>query len=122
MITKWAHLLNAKYIDAVIASIETHPDKWSWARRKAYPDGNGRGMAWDAVEAVREAARDEAWSAARVVAWDAILALIAYDDCAHLLTSNPEEVKLLAKLGQPAAVLLYPASLVFNETNELTLV
>ena len=53
-------------------------------------------------------------------AWSAILALIAYDDCAHLLTSNPEEVKLLAKLGVPAAILLYPASLVFNETNELT--
>ena len=35
-----------------------------------------------------------------------------------MLTSNPEEVLVLAKLGVIAAVLLYPASLAFNEETE----
>ena len=108
MTTKRAHLSNAKDLDAILLSVKTHPDKWDtvWD------------MAWIAA---RDAAHDALWDVPLVGAWGAILALIAYDDCAHLLTSNPEEVKLLAKFGVPTAVLLYPACLVFNETNELTM-
>ena len=55
--------------------------------------------------------------------WDAahgtILALIAWDDCAHLLDSEPEHVKLLAALGVESAILLYPACIVFSKEKEL---
>ena len=55
-----------------------------------------------------------------IIVFHTILTLIAYDDCAHLLYSDPKEVKLLAKLGVPAAILLLPACIAFNETKELS--
>ena len=129
MTTKWAHLPNAKYIDAVLASVKAYPDTWMLPGIKTYPFGYvyeawdedwepSWQEAWDTVQEAAMAAVQAAgqWGAVR----DAILALIAYNDCAHLLTSNPDEVLALAKLGVPAASLLFPACLVFNETNELT--
>jgi hypothetical protein len=66
-----------------------------------------RGAAWDAIrDAVWDAAGGAAWDAAR----DAIIALIAYDDCAHLLDMSSEQLKTWAVLSeQPAAVLLLSA-------------
>ena len=52
------------------------------------------------------------------IAGNAILVLFAYD-CSHLLYSNPEEVKVLAKLGSTPAILLLPACIIFNEIKEL---
>jgi hypothetical protein len=48
-------------------------------------------------------------------AWGAILALIAWDDCGHLLDIDPKQVQVLALLGQPAAVLLLPAAIALNK-------
>jgi len=48
------------------------------------------------------------------VFWGALSALIAYDDCAHLLYSDPEEVKLLAALGSKTAAVLFPACSILN--------
>ena len=45
----------------------------------------------------------------------ALGALIAWDDCAYLLNTDPEKVRVLALLGQPAAVLLLPAVTVFQK-------
>ena len=155
MTTAWAHLPNAKHIDAVIESLETNPQQWADAWNRVYPNGTDaarnaaramaksaardavRDAAWDAARnAALDAAWNSAWDAARNAAWNAardsaldaawnaawnsaILALMVYDDCGHLLTSKPEEVLLLAKIGVPAAVLIYPASLVFNEIKEV---
>ena len=41
------------------------------------------------------------------VAWGAVVALMAYD-CAHLLDEKIESIELMAMLGNPAAMLLYP--------------
>ena len=49
------------------------------------------------------------------VFWGALSALIAYDDCAHLLYSDPEEVKLLAALGSIPAIMLLTGSAVFDK-------
>jgi hypothetical protein len=67
--------------------------------------------------AVWEAARDAAWSAACSAAYyaarDAIVALIAYDDCAYMLDSDPGELEILAKFGNEKAILLLPACKAF---------
>jgi hypothetical protein len=78
-----------------------------------------RSAAWDAV---RNAASGAASGAAWNVAYDAILALTSWDDCGYLLEENPEDVKMLALLGNQAAVLLYIGCLALQHTQELEIV
>jgi hypothetical protein len=86
-----------------------------------------RAAVWDAAKdaawtAAKDAARDTAWAAAKEAAWTAVLALIAWDDYGYLLEENPENVKILALLGNHAAVLLYPACVALQNTKELEMV
>ncbi len=83
--------------------------------------------AWDAAyDAAWDAAYDAAWDAARYAAryaaldaaWCAIAALIAYDDCAHMLDSDPDDLRILSKLGSNAATLMIPASIAFKSIRE----
>ena len=85
MSNAWDHLPNAKHIDKVLVHAKTYPEKWD--------------AAWVATrrDAVRDAVRG------------AIVVLIAYDDCAHMLEFTPEQIHLYACLGIPAAILLEPA-------------
>ena len=127
--TKWSNLPNAAHIDAVIASVKANPDEWNAAWHAAWY------AAWYAAldaawHAARYAARDVAWGAARNAAWyaalalpacaagDAILALIAYDDCAHMLDSEPDDLRILSKLGSHAATLMIPAATAFKLIRE----
>ena len=87
--SEWSHLPNAGHIDAVLAHLRQHPDRWS-------------------------AARDAARGAARGAAWDACTALTAWDDCAYILDMPADAVRLLAGVGNHAAVLLLPAVLAMN--------
>ena len=96
--------------------------------------------AWEAVynaarDAARDAARNAAYNAAFLAAcnaannaargvayyaaWGTIVALIAYDDCAYMVESEVDEIKILAKLGDQKAILLLPACIAYNETKEL---
>ena len=95
---------------------------WDAARGAARDAARGaaRNAAWNAAWiaawiAARDAARVAAWDAAR----DAVSALIAWDDCAHLLDSEPDEVKILAKFGVPAAILLLPACIALQDVVKL---
>ena len=129
MTTKWSHLPNAAHIDAVIASVKANPDEWyaaadaawgaAWdAARGVALDAAydaARGAAWDAAA---DAAWDAAWDAAADAAWGAILALVAYDDCAHMLDSEPDDLRILSKLGSHAATLMIPASIAFKSIRE----
>ena len=138
--TVWAHLPNAKHIDWVLASLKANPKKWAasmirtTAAWNAFDAARGvaRGVARDAVytaacDAAYDAACDavwyEAWDAAIDAAWNAawgtIVALIAYDDCAYMIESEVGELKIIAAFGDPRAILLLPACIVFNETKEL---
>jgi len=146
--TVWAHLPNAKHIDWVIASLKVHPKKWatsclrSMAAWNAFDAARGvaRGVARDAVytaacdaaydaacdaagqvlyDVARDAAYDAAWDAALYAVWGTIAALIAYDDCAYMIESEVGELKIIAAFGDPRAILLLPACIVFNETKEL---
>ena len=116
--TAWADLPNAKYIDMIMYSLKKENTAWVAVRDTA----------WDAAKdaaynAAYNAAWDAAWGAARdaawVAAWDAVRALIAWDDCGYLLDEKPEDVKMLALLGNQAAVLLYPACIALNKSKEL---
>jgi hypothetical protein len=140
--TAWADLPNAKYIDLVMDSLKKNPAargaEWGaacGAARDAARD-MARDAAWSAErsavwEAAWDAAREAAsaveksasksavWAAASTAAWGALLALITWDDCGHLLEENPENVKMLALLGNHAAVLLYHACLALQSIKEL---
>ena len=94
MQTAWSHLPNASRIDQVLAHAKANPKEWVAAR-----------------DAARVAARYAAWDAAS----DAILALVAWDHSGSLLDLLPDQVLMLAKLGQPAAILLYPAVLAMSD-------
>ena len=134
--TAWADLPNAKHIDRILDDLKKNPDNWSDAgydaRNATKNDARNAAWnaAWDAIynavnnaawtaawdaawDAARNAARDDAWydarADARADARDAILALIAYDDCAYLLDEKPEHVQMLALLGNEKALLLYQA-------------
>ena len=47
------------------------------------------------------------------------LTLAAYDDCAYMIESDVDSIKILAALGAQKAILLLPACIVFNETKEI---
>ena len=120
--TAWADLPNAKHIDRVLADLKKNPDRWSAAMAAEW------NAAWsdvwntartDARTAAMTDAYNAAWTAAWYAAWgaarDAILALIAYNDCAYLLDEKPEHVQMLALLGNQAASLLYPACIALQK-------
>ena len=86
----WSHLPNASRIDQVLAHVKANPKEWH--------------AAWDAA---RDAARD--------AAYDAALALVAWDHSGSLLDLPSDQVLMLSKLGQPAAILLYPAVLAMSD-------
>lgn len=118
MSTAWSNLPNAKYIDMLLANVTATPRKWN----------NNLSIAWsdehrDACNAANIAGRQPAMQAAVLslpsedvlAVWSAMLALIAYDDCAYLLGEKPEHVQLLALLGNnPAATLIYPACVILQ--------
>jgi hypothetical protein len=104
MNNNWDNLPNAKYIDLVLESLKANPNEW----------GAARGAARTATLDAAYAARTAAWNAA----WDAILALIAYDDCAHMLDSDPDDLRILSKLGSHAATLMIPAAIAFKLIRE----
>ena len=120
--TAWAHLPNAARIDQILAHLKQHPDRWdadwdaAWdaARDAAWVAAwdAARGAAWDAAW---DAARDAARGSARGAAWGAIAALVAWDDCAHILDMPADAVRLLAAVGHHPAVLLLPALEILNE-------
>jgi hypothetical protein len=138
MSNAWDHLPNAKHIDAILASVKAHPKEWGAARaaaRIAVSDaawgaawGAARGAAWGAARGASwDAARGAEWDAASSAAYytakgaagDAIVALIAYDDCAYMLNSNPCELEIIAKFGDERAILLLSACKAFAAINKI---
>ena len=137
--TAWAHLPNAKHIDAVLADVKARPEVWAAAGPAAW--AAVRPAAWaaagDAVrDAVRDAAWDAAWDAARRAArdaardaaldavWDAawgpVVALIAWDSAADLLDLSADALRtLIVTAPEPVkyqAALLLPWAIVRETT------
>jgi hypothetical protein len=122
----WDHLPNASHIDWVIESARQHQSQWvfgrtphDWYRDYAAAEYRLRGSYRHSILLkTLKAARDELQSvlhptvnkAVNAAASAAILALVAYDDCAHLLDMPSEQLRTWATLSeQPAAALLLPA-------------
>ena len=146
--SEWSHLANAKHIDLIIAHVEANRATWNaakWAVSKAErsaaryaafessmtvaaADLAAYNAAWDAAhdaawDAVRQAVYDVAWysahDASRFAAQGAILALVAWDQAGGLMNLPAEQVKVLAILGDQAAILMYPAIVAMETTQEL---
>ncbi len=140
----WSHLFNAEHIDQVISSLKTHPKIWD----TVFTDQTfRRNVYWDAA---RIAISDEAWDATRATAYNAaydavsdatrnvwnvvsdetrhtarhaILALVVYDDAAKYLNMTVDQLKMWAILSKdPAAILLLPAVIAFEQIRELEMV
>ena len=125
--SRWSYLLNADHINRVIASTKASPDEWSKVKTAQWEVARDPAWnilieqrQWAVMEVIAQAA---GWSVAQPLAqaagYDAILALIAYDDCAYMLDSDPSELAILAKLGDHRAILLLPACKVFHALKEL---
>jgi hypothetical protein len=125
----WDSLPNAKHIDFVLEHIKQNTDKWNTATTAA--ERNIEWIdAWDVSRVeINNKGRESKWykCAKKLLmitaapGWasldNTLNALFAYDDCAHLLYSDPKEVELLAKLGAPAAILLLPACIAISSCN-----
>jgi len=110
----WSHLANAKHIGRIIAHVKVNPTAWDAAWAAA------RDAAYDAARgAALDAAYDASRGAARDAALDALLALVAWDYAGDLMDLPAEQVKVLAILGDQAALLMYPAITAMETTQEL---
>lgn len=110
----WSHLPNAAHIDRILADVRVTPEAWAAAREAAREAAWAAALeaAWDAAwESACSAALEAAWSAA----WGAISALVAWDSADQYLDMPPDQVRMLAALGVPAAILMLPAAIAFNE-------
>jgi hypothetical protein len=131
----WSHLPNARHIDRVIESAESHPEIWSaswnasWNATMAAYDA-ARDAAWVAAarsaarDATRDAAMDAASDATRgaawYAAWAATAALIVYDDASKYLEMPVDQLRFWAILSEiPAAILLIPAVIAFERIRKL---
>ena len=119
--TAWAHLPNARHIDAVLDHAEAHPDRWRDATKESLLLVGDRqdalSAAHDAIQAAgRGEARTDAWGACRVYEWAPCYALIAWDDAGQLMDVPLDAVRTLAAAGHHPAVLLLPARLAMEET------
>ncbi len=134
-----AALPNAVHIARVLASLKANPKAWAaaWTATRDTAWADAWGAAWDtarnaasavALNAAWTAARNAAWGPARAPAWDAawgparapawgtLLALIARDDSARLLSLTPDQLQAHHMVTEdPAAVLLMPAVMVFAQ-------
>ena len=129
--TKWSHLPNAAHIDRVLASNKSHQymwaklkeahtkdraHKWRNARTTVILDAKHKGVWSVLLELIRNVISPHE---AQIVVKNAILCLIAYDDCAHMLDSEVGELRILAAFGDEKAILLLPACTVLKAIKEL---
>ena len=118
MATAWAHLPNAALIDAVRADVKARPDVWEEAWRFVRTTQPGaRAAAIDATwHEAKGTIRDATRGTTSYTAWDALLALITWDDCAHLLGLPSDTLRTMIDLCDAPvchqAVLLLPYVLV----------
>jgi hypothetical protein len=127
----WSHVPNAYHIDRVLESVKSHPEIWdaAWDTDRSAAHGAAldasRFAALDAsrvaaLNASRVAAWNASWGAAKLATMDATAALIAFDDASKYLDMPVDQLRVWAILSEePAAILLLPAVIAFEQINEL---
>lgn len=123
--SEWSLFPNAQHIDRVIASYNATPQRWHDSMK--YDSVVASGAFYDAYVVATKKGREGAYKPAweqitrsnyvrqQGTVLNAIVALIAYDNIAYMLQEKPEHVELLAVMDVLGAVLLLPASAVFNQ-------
>lgn len=142
--TAWAHLPNAAHIDCLLSHFGKNQKKWhaaadasynAWKEVQTrtqyinylnkillmlYKEDDPRNSAWNAaLGVVRDVAHGDAVprACAGHAAWDAITALIIWDDSAHFLEMTPVALRCWIMLsGDPAALFLLPAVMAMDES------
>ncbi len=126
MTTPWAHLPNAIHFDRLVVSIKYNAHLWAGTFN--LPEDRNRNVdtAWDTAwhliqhTYARKIYTDICYFAYSWQGRMAFTALIAYDDCAYMLDSDPGELAILAAFGDPRAILLLPACIALAKEKELT--
>jgi len=125
----WSHLPNSQHINLVIASFEKHPAIWNrcWNQPRAIAFAEALNRVWkqdrtDAWEAAKKQAQSvsHGMNLGLMVSWYAIIALIAYDDCAKYLQLDSPHLNTYYSLTEYSeCALLLPSIRVFELENEL---
>ena len=130
----WDHLPNAHHIDWVLESVKQHPKEWLDAWNTTFVYWNTTSVetqdmildvAWARAHAtILDTDRGWTWHSNRVSiessSQSTVMALVAYDDCAHLLDMPSEKLRAWALLReQPAAVLQLPSVIAGEQIREL---
>ncbi len=127
----WAHVPNAVYIDRVLASVVAHPEVWlatfsdtSFVIEKYFkamrekPEIDTKVFSALSLELSNKVLGVDMY-AERLLVCDIFEVLLAYDDCGYMLDSEPEELIVLATLGDDRAMLLLPACKALRLEKEL---
>ena len=132
----WSDLSNARHIDRVIETLNSHHDIWYKTRWVVQTVEFDNGVVSESRAKARKelhrANRLEVWYAAQVAiigashgapgpgARAAILALVTYDDCDQYLNMSSDQLRVWSLLTEhPAAILLLPAVIAFERIKEL---
>lgn len=123
--SEWSKLPNAIHIDCILNSIQS--EEWTDAAcisaASSITDTAALNQSWfktltlcrqDEREAIYDTYPLKFMESHRTM-YVALVALIAWDDCAYLLECDAEHVKLLSALGNHAATLIYPAINILNK-------
>jgi len=144
--SEWSHLPNSHHIDWVIESLKRNPELWTkacitrnnafglYSKNNNWTDIDGFEI-WD----VLDESRDIAWinikeniekfaiwftkysvgGKASDTAWDAILALIAYNDCDQYINMGYEKLQFYAIFSEkPQAICYYQWFMYRKKLNE----
>jgi len=110
--------------DVFIASFNMGRDSVSDAAESKIYRTAGKNQVDASLNAARKAAGG-------VLAWNTVVnqtcraavaasfALSVYDECGYMIESEVGELKIIAAFGDPRAILLLPACIVYNETKVL---
>ena len=136
---EWSHLPNAVHIDAILHSAFTYPSYWSvpshnQQSRMQFTQMSAESRRNQWCQLAADAISDAAWDAAvhhndassikQRACWRnaryAAMALVLYENCSYLLNMPSEQVRVLAGIALPAAILLLPAVVAFESIKELS--
>lgn len=135
MSNSWDNLPNAAAIDRVLADVSKNPKPWECAYDIMFDFANQHenGNIWNNIwiktrEDLKKVNRYDTWidcsqdiqsngnGGAFIVAKSTILALISNDEYGNLLTSDPDQLKVMMLLSDSEMLLLYPGCLALNNS------
>ena len=120
VVNNWRGHPNEKYINWILSCSKSDPMQWPTNVSNITATINARDAANDIIETTpsKEIVWDQVWykmilGPVRSIS-DPLSALIAWDDCGYMIESEIGELEIIAKFGDPRAILLLPACKVYN--------